>query len=390
MTTVGLAVFVVTTTEMEPMGLLPSIAHDLGVSEGRVGLSVTLYGIVAGLLAPVVTVVTGRVDRRTLLVSILVVSAAGNALSAVAQNFVTFMVSRFVSGLIHGLLWAIVASVAVRLVPRRNAVRATAEVFSGISAALVLGVPVGAFIGSVVGWRWVFALLSSVCALVLVLVVALLPALPSAGAFEFSDLRPLVRSSVVRGVLLITATVVVGNYAAYTYVAPLLLERGIGAGLVGCFLLCYGVSGLVGNLAAGVLLSRSRSMRPVLIGLTTTLTAALLLIGVAHSSSSLAVLLAVWGLSYAALPVALQTMVLRATENGSGEATTSIYVLVFNCSIAAGASVGGVAVGAVGPSAAVSTGVLFCAIGVVAVGCSRGPEVRLSAAVRLDREVGER
>jgi predicted MFS family arabinose efflux permease len=367
-TTVGLAVFAVTTTEMIPMGLLPSIAHDLKVSEGQAGLSVTLYGVLAGLLAPVITVITGRKDRRTLLLSILAVFIAGNALSAVAQSYAVFMISRFTSGLIHGLMWAIVASVAIRLVCATDAVRATAAVFSGISLALVLGVPLGAFIGSILGWRWAFALLSMLCALTFILVRALLPQLPCERTFTFSDLRPLLKSTPLRTVLLVTAVVVIGNYSAYTYIAPFLYDaRAISAGLVGPFLLCYGVAGVVGNFACGAILSRSRSVRPVLAGLSVVLTAALLLIVVTQPRPLLALLMVVWGASYSALPVALQTQVLRVSDHGIGEATTSIYVLVFNCSIAAGALVGGFGIDTGGPTVPVLIGAPFSAVSIVAI-----------------------
>jgi predicted MFS family arabinose efflux permease len=371
-TTVGLAVFAVTTTEMTPMGLLPSIAHDLRVSEGQAGLSVTLYGVLAGLLAPVITVISGRMDRRTLVLSILAVFTAGNALSAIAQSYTVFMISRFTSGLIHGLMWAIVASVAIRLVCGKDAVRATAAVFSGISLALVLGVPFGAFIGSILGWRWAFALLSMLCALTFILVRALLPQLPCERTFTFSDLRPLLKSTQLRIVLLVTAVVVIGNYSAYTYVAPFLYDaRAIGAGLVGPFLLCYGVAGVIGNFASGAILSRSHSVRPVLAGLTVVLTMALLLIVLTQPRPLLALLMVVWGASYSALPVVLQTQVLRVSDKGIGEATTSIYVLVFNCSIAAGALVGGFGIDTGGPTIPVLIGALFCAMSIVAIGFIR-------------------
>ncbi len=367
--TVALAVFAVTTTEMTPMGLLPAIARDLDVSEGRVGLSVTLYGLLAGLFAPIVTVATGRVDRRTLLSVILAVFTVGNALSAAARSYLTFMVSRFASGLIHGLMWAIVAGVAIRLVCDRDAVRATAAAFAGISSALVLGVPLGAFIGSTLGWRSAFAVLSLLCAATFVLVRIVLPTMPSERSFTFTDIRSLLGSRALRGVLFISATVVIGNYTAYAYVAPFLRqERGISARLIGSYLLCYGLAGIIGNLTSGALLSRSRTGRLLLAGLTVVLAATLLLIALAHTWVLLAALLALWGSSYSALPVVLQTLVLRATKDGPGEATTSIYVLVFNCSIAAGALVGGVAIDAGGPNLPMLIGVLFCTLGVAAIG----------------------
>lgn len=367
--TVGLAVFAVTTTEMTPMGLLPSIARDLRVSEGQAGLSVTLYGLLAGLLAPATTVITGRIDRRTLLLTVLAVFTVGNALSAVSHTYALFMVSRFTCGVIHGLMWAIVSSVAIRLVVDRDAVRATAAVFSGISLALVLGVPCSAFLGSILGWRWAFALLSALCALTFVLIRMLLPALPSQRSFAFSDLVPLLKSKPVRAVLIVTASIVVGNYSAYTYIAPFLSEaRGIDAGLIGSFLLCYGIAGVTGNFASAALLNRFRAMRPVLAGLTVVMTAGVLLLMIpTYSLLLIALWMVIWGVAYSALPVALQTLVLRVSDKGSGEATTSLYVLVFNCAIAAGALFGGIAIDTGGPNVPVLAGAMFCAASLAAI-----------------------
>ncbi|BBZ28895.1 MFS transporter [Mycolicibacterium madagascariense] len=376
---VAVAVFAVTTTEMTPMGLLPQIANDLHVTDGQAGYSVSLFGVLAGLLAPFTAIVTGRVGRRTLLLIILAVFTLGNALSALSSTYALFMGSRLTCGLIHGLLWSIVASVAIRLVAPRDAVRATAAVFSGISVALVLGVPCGAFIGHAVGWRWTFVVLSCACALTFVVLRLVLPSLPSRQAFTFGELMPLIRSKTVGNVLIITACVVVGNYSAYTYIAPFLSEaRGIDARLIGAFLLCYGIAGVAGNFAAAALLTRFRAIRPILTGLSLTVTATLLLLLIpSHSPAWAALGMMIWGASYSALPVALQTLVLRVAGRRHGEATTSLYVLVFNCAIAAGALLGGIAIDRAGPLAPTLVGAVASAaslIGISLVQARGGPD----------------
>lgn len=349
------------------MGLLPSIAHDLNVSEGRAGLSVTLYGILAGLLAPIAITITHRIDRRTLLLAILAVFTVGNTLSATAYSYPMFMASRFLSGIIHGLMWAIVASIAVRLVADTDAVKATAAVFSGISLALVLGVPASTFLGGLIGWRSAFVTLAVLSGATLIIVRALLPVLPARGAFGFSDLIPLLRLSPLRRVLAVTALIVIANYSAYTYIAPFLYDaRALTPPLVGAFLLAYGIAGVAGNFAAGTLLTRRRTARTILTALVAVLTAALLSLQVAHWPIVLAAAIAVWGASYSAIPVALQTFVLRLSGDNSGEATTSLYVLVFNCSIAIGALTGGIAIDSAGPAAPALVGVVFGALGLIA------------------------
>lgn len=363
---VGVGVFTVTTTEMSPMGLLPSIARDLNVSEGLAGLSVTLYGILAGLLAPVAAIITSRIDRRTLLVVILTVFTVGNAVSAMAYSYPMFMASRFLSGIVHGLMWAIVASIAVRLVAETDAVGATAAVFSGISLALVLGVPAAALVGDLYGWRSAFAALAILSSASLVLTRALLPPLSSPSTFGFTDLMSLLRQSPLRRVLAVTALMVIANYCGYTYIAPFLHDaRGLAPQLTGLFLLIYGIAGVAGNFVASAVLTRTRTVRAVLMALAVVLAGALMSLQLARWPIMLAAIIAVWGASYSAMPVALQTLVLRLSGGRAGEAATSLYVLVFNCSIALGAFAGAVAIDTAGPTVPALVGAAVCAVGLV-------------------------
>lgn len=362
---VAVSVFVVTTTEMSPVGLLPEIADDLRISEGTAGLSVSVYGVLAGLAAPPLTIGLRRVDRRTLLLVILTVFTVGNAFTALAVGPVTFFLARFAVGLIHGLLWAIVATIAIRLVSEHRATQATAAVFSGISLALVLGVPIGSFVGGIVGWRAAFWGLSALSALCLVAATRTVPRLPALSSTTLADgsRRGL---GAIRTPLVITAVVVVGNYAAYTYIVPFLRSLdGVDAGLTGPILLAYGVAGVVGNVIAGALLSRTRSPIRVLVGLTAAAAAAMATLVLVDSLTAAIALMAVWGAAYSGMPVVLQTLVLSGSR--TGETLTSMYVLVFNCSIAMGALVGGMAIDSRGPSAPIVLGAIVTALGLAVV-----------------------
>ncbi len=171
---VAFSVFVVTTTEMAPVGLLPEIARDFDVSAGAAGISVTAFGLVAGLLAPAATLVTSQADRRSLLIMILAVFTVGNSVAAASHTFWLFIAVRVVIGVFHGLMWSIVASVAIRLVAEKDRVKATSIAFSGISIALVLGVPFGSLLGDLFGWRSAFAALAVLSGLNLIVIRMLL------------------------------------------------------------------------------------------------------------------------------------------------------------------------------------------------------------------------
>jgi predicted MFS family arabinose efflux permease len=355
---VGMGVFAFTTTEMVPIGLLPAMSRDLHVSEGTVGLSVTLYGAIAGFFAPVLTVATRRLDRRVLLALVLVVFIAGNAFTAVSSSYAVLMTSRLLTGFAHGVMWSIAASIAIRLVPPGQAVRATAVVFSGISIASVVGVPFGTFVGGLSGWRTAFWAISAIGVLILAAALVLLPPLAPRAVVRLPDVPRLLRNGNLRIATLVTAAMVVGHFAAYTYVAPFLEQNaGIPSGWVSALLLLYGVAGVVGNFAGGA--SAARRLRATTLTCILLLaTAVVLLVVNGRWHPGTVILLLVWGIAYTALPVCLQTLVFASAPQAP-EAATSLYICAFNVSIALGALAGGWFVDASGPSAVMFLGAGF-------------------------------
>jgi predicted MFS family arabinose efflux permease len=355
---VGMGVFAFTTTEMIPIGLLPAMSRDLHVSEGTVGLSVTLYGAIAGLFAPVLTVATRRFDRRLLLLLVLGIFVAGNAFTALSSSYAVLMVSRLLTGFAHGVMWSIAASIAIRMVPPAQAVRATAVVFSGISIASVAGVPIGTFIGGLSNWRTAFWSIAGTGVLIFAAAAFLLPPLAPRAVMRLAELPRLLRDGNLRIATLVTAAMVIGHFAAYTYVAPFLeQEAGIPSGWVSALLLLYGVAGVVGNFAGGA--AAARALRATTLTCILLLAAAVVLLvvnGGWHPGT--VILLVVWGLAYTALPVCLQTLVFASAPQAP-EAATSLYICAFNVSIALGAMVGGWFVDASGPSAVMFLGAGF-------------------------------
>ncbi|MFB6978503.1 MFS transporter [Streptomyces scopuliridis] len=355
--------FAVTATETMPVGLLPEMAAGLRVSEGTVGLTVTLYGLFAGILAPVLTAATRRLDRGQLLLVILTVFIVGNVLTALAVNYVWLMLVRLLIGFIHGVLWAIVASIAVRLVPPAHSVRATAVVFSGISLATVLGVPLGAIVGQWLDWRAAFWALAACSAVALIASAVLMPPMPPRGEVHLSELPRLLKIGNLRTAVGVTAVVVIGHYAAYTYITPFLLRNvGVASNMVGVLLLSFGAASVAGNFLAGAVIGRGPALRTIVFCLIagTGGSMALLLAAGVWKPAAIVFLLS-WGLAYSALPVALQTLVFRSVPQAR-EAATSLYVLSFNVSIALGALFGSLALDHSGPSLVMITGMAFCTL----------------------------
>lgn len=242
-----------------------------------------------------------------------------------------------------GGFWSIAGGIALRLVPERHVPRATALIFGGVETASVLGVPTGTFVGDLSGWRIAFAAVGLLGLGALVCMIFLLPGLPSERTLTLADLPRVLRTNVaVRAGVTMTFLVITGHFIAYTFVRPILHGRGVEDSRTSLLLLVFGVAGICGNFIAGALAARHLGRAVVGIGLA--MTTAMVLLALAADSMLISVgSLVVWGVGYGAVPVTLQTWILRAAPRAT-EAASSLYVSMFNLSIALGALFGGLAV----------------------------------------------
>ncbi|MER7465890.1 MFS transporter [Streptomyces sp. NPDC097981] len=360
---VALAIFCLITSELLPVGLLTPVGDALGVSEGTAGLMVTVPGLVAGLCAPLVAVGAGRLDRRLVLCVLIALTAAANLAAAVAPGFPVLLAARLLVGVGVGGFWALAGGIAVRLVPERQVGRATALVFGGVPTASVLGVPAGTLLGELGGWRAAFGAVGVLGLLALAALLLLLPPLPPARDVTFRELPALLRGNRgVRAGVIVTFLVVTGQFAAYTFVRPVLRDvSGIDAAYVSTLLLGYGAAGVAGNFLAGA----RDAYRAVLV-ISIVLTAVLGLIATLPGAAAGVVLLLAWGLAYGGVSVSLQSWMIKAAP-GAAEAATSLMVAMFNLAIAAGAMAGGFAVDGIGAGAAPLTGAALMLLAAVTV-----------------------
>lgn len=156
-----LGAFAIGTTEFVIVGLLPTIAADLGITLPSAGLAVSLYALSVALSAPLLTAATARWPRKNVLLMLMAVFVLGNLLAWQATSFATLLIARIVTGLAHGVFFSIGATIATQLVAKEKAARAIAMMFTGLTVALVTGVPLGTFIGQHWGWQTTFLIVSS-------------------------------------------------------------------------------------------------------------------------------------------------------------------------------------------------------------------------------------
>lgn len=344
---VGLATFSVVTTEMLPVGLLVPITGDLHVSVGEGGLMLFVPATLAALFAPLVVVGAKGADRRWLLCGLLAMLTAANLASALAPSMPWLLGARMLVGICIGGIWAIAGGLAGRIVPPQSVGTATAIIFGGVAVASVLGVPLGAFIGDLAGWRAAFGAMAAGCAAVLLLVARALPPLPAPRSLSARQLAAQLANPAVRLGLAITLFLVAGHFMAYTFVRPLLQSHaGFGQPWIGPLLFAYGAAGVAGNFVAGEAAARQPGRVLLTITLALLLTLALLA-ALGHLRFASGVLLVAWGLAYGGVSVSLQAWMMRAAP-GAVEAATALFVAMFNLGIAAGSLLGVPSVDALG------------------------------------------
>jgi predicted MFS family arabinose efflux permease len=344
---IGMATFSVVTTEMLPVGLLTPIGDALDTSTGTAGLMISLPALLAALFAPLLVIAAGSMDRRKILCGLLSLLVIANIASALAQNMAWMLAARVLVGFCMGGIWAIAGGLASRLVPARSIGLATSIIFGGVAIASVLGVPIGTQIGDFAGWRWAFGVMALLSGLVLMLHLAVIPALPAAGSATLRQFGKQLRNRQLQAGLLLTLLLVTSHFAAFTFVRPLLLSvSGFDAQWLGALLLFYGCAGIIGNFLAGVV--AARRMAPTIIAISSgLLLTPLLFLAVGDSGIGGGLVLLAWGLSYGGVSVGLMTLMMRAAPRAV-EIVTALYVGVFNVAIAFGAWAGGQAVDRLG------------------------------------------
>ena len=351
-------------SEFLPVGLLRYISAGLNVTEGVAGVMVTAPGILAALVAPALTVAIGSRDRRAVLLTLGLLLVLSNLLAMLAPNFATLILGRVLFGIGLGGFWAIGAGLGGRLVEEKSAGRATSIVFAGASIGMLVGGSAGALVGDLVGWRAAFGGALALSVLSLAAQFIYLPSLLVEQRIRARDLLELTRTPNGRVGLLAMLLVLAGQFATYTYITPFLSKvSGFDGKAISSALLGYTLIGMLGNFAGGA--GAGRNVKSTLAATMLFFLLPVALLPSAGISQPLVLaLLAVWGIAYGAMPVALQMWMVKAAPRSS-EGAMALFVANFQVSIALGSFVGGVMVDALGLSNAMYAGSAVGLVGFV-------------------------
>ncbi|WP_455825261.1 MFS transporter [Pseudomonas graminis] len=331
--------FITILTEAMPAGLLPQMGDGLGVSPALVGQLVTLYALGSLLAAIPLTLLTRGWRRRPLLLIAIGGFALVNSVTALSSDYWLTLAARFFAGVFAGLLWALLAGYASRMVAPHLQGRAIAIAMLGAPLALSLGVPAGTLLGTLVGWRLSFAIMTGLTLVLLAWARWQLPDFAGQPAQNRLGLRQVLRLPGIRPVLWVTFTYVLAHNILYTYIAPLLVPAGITAD-IDRVLLVFGLAALLSIWLAGVLIDRwLRTLLLISCALFGLIALALALWMSAPSMIYSAV--ALWGLAFGGLPALLQTALAKSAGE-SADAAQSMLVTVWNLGIAGGGLAGGV------------------------------------------------
>ena len=344
-----LSAFAIGTTEFVIVGLIPTIAHSLEVNVPSAGLLVSMYAMGVAVGAPVLTALTGRVPRKQLLVGLMVLFTIGNLVAWQAPGYAALMAARVLTGLAHGVFFSIGSTIATSLVPKEKAASAIALMFTGLTVALVTGVPLGTFIGQAFSWEATFLAVAFLGMIAVIGGIALVPSeLTHQAPASLLTQLAVIRKPRLLLVYAMTALGYGGSFVAFTYLAPILEQvTGFASSRVGLVMLVYGVSVAVGNIWGGKLADKKGPIRALQIIFV--LLAAVLLVLQFTAPSPLLVVLTVlaWGAVAFGNVAGLQVYVVQQAQRDAPQAVdvaSGLNIAAFNVGIAGGAWAGGLIV----------------------------------------------
>ena len=379
----AVAAFAIGTTEFVIMGLLPEVAGDLHVSIPSAGLLVSGYALGVAAGAPLLAMLTARMERRHALLLLLGLFIAGNALCAVAPDYAVLMLARVLAAFCHGSFFGIGAVVAAHLVPPSRRAQAIALMFAGLTLANVLGVPFGTFLGQWAGWRSTFAAVTGLGVLAALAVWRFVPPLPDLSAPDLRRELGVLRQPQVLLALAMTVLGFGGVFTVFTYIAPILQQQAhVSVGATGWVLVLFGAGTTLGNLLGGRL--ADWRLMPALIGILAVLGLVLLAFAWTMQHTLPAVVTVfVWGVAAFATVPPLQMRVVQQAGAAPNLAST-LNIAAFNLGNALGALLGGTVIAAgLGLPAVSVAGAAVAWLGLAATVASRALQ-RSGRAARAD------
>ncbi|MEZ8359919.1 MFS transporter [Vibrio splendidus] len=344
-----LSAFAIGTTEFVIVGLIPTMASDLNVSLPSAGLLVSLYALGVAIGAPVLTALTGKWNRKAVLLTVMALFVIGNLLAWQAPGYNTLIAARILTGLAHGVFFSIGSTIATGLVSKDKAASAIAIMFTGLTVALVTGVPLGTYIGQTFGWQATFLIVALLGLIALIGSAILVPSnLKQPPAAKISAQLKVLTQPRLLLVYAITALGYGGTFTAFTFLAPILENvSGFDSSSISLIMLVYGVSVAVGNIWGGKMADKMGPIKALTVIFSGLAVVLVVFNFTAVNPYAAVATILVWGaFAFGNVP-GLQVYVVKLAEKYTPDAVdvaSGLNIAAFNVGIALGSWGGGLIV----------------------------------------------
>lgn len=374
----AVSAFAIGTTEFISVGLLPLIANDLSIPVTTAGLTVSLYALGVTFGAPILTSLTSKMSRKTLLLWIMIVFIIGNTLAAISTTIGLLLVARVISAFSHGVFMSIGSTIAADLVPENRRASAISIMFTGLTVATVTGVPFGTFIGQQLGWRTAFMTIVIIGVIALIANSILVPSNLRKGVkTTFRDQLKLVKNGRLLLLFIITALGYGGTFVVFTFLSPLLQDiTGFKEGTVAVILLVYGIAIAIGNMIGGKLSNQNPIGALFYMFIVQAVVLFILMFTAPFKIAGLITILLMGLLAFMNVP-GLQVYVVMLAERfvpSAVDVASAINIAAFNAGIAIGSYLGGLITDSIGLIQTSWIGALMVLTAAVLTGFSRALE----------------
>ncbi|MEH8108365.1 MFS transporter [Gallibacterium anatis] len=345
--------FAIGTTEFVIVGLVPTIAQSLAISVPSAGLLVSLYALSVAISAPLLTAMTARWQRRNVLLFLMAIFVVGNFLAWQATNFSTLIGARIVTGLAHGVFFSIGSTIATQLVTKEKAAAAIAMMFTGLTVALVTGVPLGAYIGQHFGWQTTFLAVMSLGVIAFIGALLFVPKnLQQPKPVKLMQQLDVIRSPRLLLVYAMTALGYGGTFVLFTFLSPMLQQlSGFNGNDVSLILVGYGIAVALGNTLGGKLADKLGTIRSLKYIFSVQMLVLFSFYFTAQSAWAVLISTMLLGLTSFATVPPLQLLVVEQAKIDapqSVDVASGLNIAAFNLGITIGAGIGGQVVAEIG------------------------------------------
>lgn len=378
----ALGTFAIGTDGFVVAGVLGDISAQTGVSATTAGQLVTLFAWVYAVASPVLAALCGRLPRRTMLLTALVVFTIGNVLAATAVDFGMLAAGRVVAAIGAAMYTPNASIAAATIASEKVRGRALAVVMGGLTVATVIGVPIGTLIGGHTGYHGVFWLVTALGVVALAGLAVLLPAVPAPPKVGLGTRLSMLRTPGVAPVLAVTTLSFIGGFTVYTYITPMLTTSlGARAALISIMLVVFGIGGASGNAVGGILTDRIGAHRTAVISLVLFIAALIAMPWAIHNPVAAGIDIFVWGAAGWILVPAQQHRLLGLAPQGAplliSLNASAMYVGIGAAGAIGGAIVAVIGVYGLGPAGAIAGAVALAVV--LAIAARRAPHAEDAA-----------